>query len=137
MRRTPSLTLALVAACAGVAAAAPPAALSNVAGGLWEISGVPGAQTPVRQCITNILMLAQFEHRTRNCSRSVLKDEPNSTRINYDCGGAGFGETELDVINPRSLKISTQGISDQQPFNYVLEARRVGDCEKTGAEPRH
>ena len=136
MRRTPSLGLAIVAACVGVAAA-PPSALSKVAGGLWEISGVPGTLTPVRQCITDVLTLAQFEHRSRNCARSVLKDEPNSTRINYDCGGAGFGETQLDVITPRSLKISTQGISDQQPFNYVLQARRVGDCAKTTSSIHH
>lgn len=126
-----------IAAPAALAVAAPPSALSRVASGLWEITGAPGTQAPVRQCITDIMTLAQYEHRTRTCSRSVLKDDPNSTRINYDCGGAGFGESRVDVITPRSLQISTQGISDQQPFNYVLEARRVGDCAKPASSIHH
>jgi hypothetical protein len=126
-----------ISAPATLLAAAPPSALSQVAGGLWEISGAPGTDAPVRQCVTDILTLAQFEHRTRNCTRSVLKDGENSTSINYDCGGAGFGESEVEVITPRSLRISTQGISDQQPFNYVLQARRVGDCAKTNSPIHH
>ena len=81
--------------------------------------------------------LAQFEHRGQNCSRSVLNDSQSSTRINYKCGAAGFGQTQVDVITPRSLRISTQGISDQLPFNYVIQAHRVGDCDKSLSTPRH
>jgi hypothetical protein len=117
--------------------AAQPSALANVAGGLWEISGAPGMHAPVRQCVGNVLALAQYEHRGRNCSRSVISDNGSATKINYKCGPAGFGETELEVITPRSLRISTQGISDQQPFNYVLQARRVGECTKAPASAPH
>jgi hypothetical protein len=136
MRRRLILALS-IAAPAALLAAAPPSALSQVAGGVWEITGAPGTQAPFRQCITDVLTLARFEHRTRNCSQSVLSDGPSSTRINYDCGGAGFGQTKVDVITPRSLRISTQGIADQQPFNYVLQARRVGDCAKSPSAPHH
>ena len=132
-----SVILALGLALPTAASAAVPAALAKVAGGLWEISGVPGAQTPVRQCVADILALAQYEHRGKNCSRSVLSDGPSSTKITYKCGGAGFGESQIDVITPRSLRISTQGISDQLPFNYVLQARRVGDCTKTASVTHH
>ena len=117
--------------------AAQPSALANVAGGLWEISGAPGTHSPVRQCVGNVLALAQYEHRGRNCSRSVISDNGSLTKINYKCGAAGFGETEVEVITPRSLRISTQGISDQLPFNYVLQARRVGECAKTSASAPH
>ncbi len=110
--------------------AAQPSALASVAGGLWEISGAPGTHGPVRQCVGNVLALAQYEHRGRNCSRSVISDNESATKINYKCGAAGFGETEIEVITPRSLQISTQGISDQLPFNYVLQARRIGECTK-------
>ena len=135
MRRLVILAGAAVPAAA--LAATPPSALAQVAGGLWEVSGVPGAQAPVRQCFTDVLTFAQFEHRTRNCSRTVLSDKDGSTVINYRCGPSNFGQSEIDVITPRSLRIATQGISDQLPFNYVLQARRVGDCAKSPSSPRH
>jgi len=125
------------AVCAGGAHAGPPAALTQVAGGLWEISGVPGTQAPVRQCVADIMALSQYEHRGRNCARKVLSNGERSTLINYTCGSADFGQSQIDVITPRSLRISTQGISDQLPFNYVLQARRVGDCTKSASVTHH
>jgi hypothetical protein len=126
-----------IAVPAAAFAAAVPSALAQVAGGVWEISGAPGSQAPIRQCFADVLTLAQFEHRTRNCTRTVLSNEGSSTVINYSCGPANFGHSEIDVITPRSLRISTQGISDQLPFNYVIQARRVGDCDKNASPPRH
>lgn len=117
--------------------AAPPSALAQVAAGVWEVSGAPGSQEPIRQCFPDVLTLAQFEHRGRTCSRTVLSDSGSSTVINYSCGPADFGRSEIKVITPRALSISTQGISDQLPFNYVIQARRVGDCGKTASPPRH
>jgi len=128
---------AAIALPAAVLAATIPSALSNVAGGLWEVSGAPGSQAPVRQCFSDILTLAQFEHRNRNCSRTVLADKGGSVTINYRCGPSDFGQSEMDVITPRSLRIATQGISGQLPFNYVIQARRVGDCEKSASSQRH
>jgi hypothetical protein len=122
---------------AAALAAAQPWALAQVSGGVWEVSGVPGTSGPVRQCVADVLTLAQFEHRGRNCTRSVLSNRPSSTVITYNCGGAGFGQSEVDVITPRSLRISTQGISDQLPFNYVIQAHRVGECTKFPASSRH
>jgi hypothetical protein len=135
MRR--SVILAIVIAVPAALAATPPTALAKVAGGMWEISGMPGAKKPVRQCIANVLALAQFEHRSKACTANVIANGERTTRITYDCGGAGFGQSEVDVITPRSLKIATQGISDQQPFNYVIQAHRVGECEKSPATPSH
>jgi len=133
-----SLILAFITVLpATILVAAQPSARANVAGGLWEISGAPGTHAPVRQCVGNVLALAKYEHRGRNCSRSVISDNGSSTKINYKCGAAGFGETEVEVITPRSLRISTQGISDQLPFNYVLQARRLGECTKAPASAPH
>jgi hypothetical protein len=136
MRRRPILVGAIVLPAAALSAA-PPAALSQVAAGVWEISGAPGSKQAVRQCFADVLTLAQFEHRGRSCSRTVLSDSAGSAVINYSCGPANFGRSEIDVITPRSLRISTQGISDQQPFNYVIQARRIGDCVKSPSSPRH
>ena len=63
----------------------------------------------------------------------MISDRGNSIVIQYGCGPAGFGRTKIDVLTPRSLRISTQGISDGLPFNYVLQARRIGDCAKSAS----
>jgi hypothetical protein len=137
MKRPLILALAALVPAAAAIAAAQPAALAKVAGGMWEVSGAPGATAPIRQCVADIASLAQFEHRGRNCTRSVISDHGNSTLISYKCGTGDFGQSQVDVLTPRSLRISTQGISEQLPFNYVLQARRIGDCEKSPAPPRH
>ncbi|MGN6848079.1 MAG: DUF3617 domain-containing protein [Sphingomicrobium sp.] len=126
-----------VTAALALIAAARPVALADTQPGLWEISGAPGARTPLRQCVRDIAALARFEHRSNLCTAKVLKDGHSSTVIDYSCGAAGFGHSEIDVITPRALRISTQGISDGLPFNYVLQARRIDDCPKSTAFTHH
>lgn len=128
---------AAVAAVPILIAAGRPAALAQTQPGLWEISGAPGVRLPIRQCLTDMVILARFEHRARTCTATVVKDDGTTTAIDYSCGGAGFGHSQIDVLTPRSLRISTQGISDGLPFNYVLQARRVDDCQKTTVPPGH
>jgi hypothetical protein len=131
------ILVATIAVAPVLIGATRPAALAQVSGGLWEIDGVPGAKSPLRQCIADVVNLARFEHRGRNCAQSVIADHPGSVLIEYKCGAAGFGRSQIDVITPRSLRINTQGISDNLPFNYVLQARRVGDCPKNASSTRH
>ncbi len=126
-----------VGAALTLVADAHPSALSQAQPGLWEISGVAASRSPIRQCVTDVAMLARFEHRASACTATVLKDDGASTAIDYSCGGAGFGHSHIDVITPRSLRISTQGISAGLPFNYVLQARRVDDCPNATAWLRH
>jgi hypothetical protein len=104
------------------------AALAQTAGGMWEITGAPGEKAPLRQCVADPAALAQFEHRGKACTRVVIRDSGTESVIHYTCAGGGFGDSKLTVITPRSLKIETQGIAGDGPFNYVLQARRVGDC---------
>jgi hypothetical protein len=140
MRRGATLSLAAAGLFGGatmVIAAAQPSALAQAQPGLWEISGAPGSSVPVRQCVGEIATLARFEHRGSSCSATVLKNGGSSTAIDYSCGGAGFGHSQIDVITPRSLRISTQGISGGLPFNYVLQAHRVDDCPKSTLVTRH
>ncbi len=133
--------IALLAAGAGgvltLAAAQTPVALRATSPGLWEITGVPGVKAPVRQCVADPAALAQFEHRGKSCSRSVITDGPSSTVIHYNCPAGEFGESRLTVITPRSLRIETQGISHNLPFNYVIQARRVGDCPGAATAAAH
>jgi hypothetical protein len=136
MRRS-AILAAAIAVAPVLSGATRPAALAQVSGGLWEVDGVPGAKSPVRQCLANVAILARFEHRGRNCAQTVIADRPGSALIEYKCGAAGFGRSQIDVITPRSLRIDTQGISDNLPFHYVLQARRVGDCRKNASSTRH
>jgi hypothetical protein len=121
--------------CAGVAAvlllaaATRPAALAQTSPGLWEISGLPNAGTAVRQCVADTAALASVEHRGHNCTQLVIKDSPSWAEIHYTCANGGFGRSKLTLITPRSLRIETQGISANYPFNYVIQARRIGDCQ--------
>jgi hypothetical protein len=134
------LILAASAGSAAVlllAAAQQPSALAETKPGLWEIGGIPGTKVAPQECISDVLMLARYEHRRANCTTKVLTDKGSSTVIEYSCAGGGFGHSQVDVLTPRSLRISTQGISDSLPFNYVLQARRVGDCPSHASASRH
>jgi hypothetical protein len=119
---------AAILATALIAAGPRPAALANAAPGQWEIAGLPGAKAPARQCISDPIALSQFEHGGRNCNRTIISDSPSSAVVEYNCKAAGFGRSKMTVITPRSLRIETQGISEGLPFNYVMQARRIGDC---------
>ena len=110
-----------------LAAAAQPAALARTSAGLWEVAGQPGMAAQ-KLCLADLAMLAQHEHRTASCTRVVIRDLPSVTEIHYTCSGGGFGRTKMTVITPRSLRVETQGIASNFPFNYVLQARRLGDC---------
>jgi hypothetical protein len=107
-----------------------PAALAESSGGLWEISGAPDGKGLQRLCVGDTAVLAQFEHRAQMCTRLVISDTPPSAVIHYTCAGGGFGRSKMTLITPRSIRIETQGISDNLPFNYVIQARRVGDCPR-------
>ena len=131
------LAVAGITAALVLTGAQRPAALGDVAPGLWEISGVPGMKAPARECFTDMAILARYEHKSRSCAIKLISDGPSSAIFDYSCGGAGFGHTRVDVITPRSLRIETQGVSDRLPFSYLLQARRMGDCPATASAARH
>ena len=120
--------LRLVSVFSGIAlaAAVSPSALSNAQGGLWEVAR--NGSAPVRLCLANPVALAQFEHRGANCSRTVIRDGDTTATIHYTCAGGNFGQSDLTLVTPRSLRVTTQGISANAPFKYTFQARRVGDC---------
>lgn len=109
-----------------LAGASPPSMLTVAEPGLWQIER-SGAQ-PRRLCVAQSAALAQLEHSGRACTRVVIRESATAATVHYTCSGAGFGESEMTLITPRSLRIQTQGISGGAPFNYVVQARRVGSC---------
>lgn len=109
-------------------AAAQPSILARAGGGLWELSGGPAGARQSRQCIGNPALLAQIEHRARDCSRTVIRDLQSSAIVQYSCPDGGFGRSSITMITPRSFRVETQGISKGAPFHYVVQARRIGKC---------
>ncbi len=126
-RRIASLGLA-AAALALIGAAGQPRALASTSAGLWEISGIPGVNGPMRRCVSRTAALAAVEHRGQPCASALISDEGRSAVIHYSCRGGGFGQSRMTVITPRSLRIETQGITGGGPFNYTVQARRAGNC---------
>src|SRR5689334_24465270 len=124
-----------VGAVVVLGAAQRPAALAPTSGGVWEVSGAPGARGPAKLCVADPAYLAQFEHRGRQCTRVVVSDSAPTTVIRYTCVAGGFGQSRMTLITPRSIRIETQGISDGLPFNYVIQARHVGECPVAVAKP--
>jgi hypothetical protein len=124
LRNRSSLVTALGAFA--LLAAASPVALSQVQGGEWEVARSGSA--PLKLCLSNAAELAQLEHRGARCTRTVLREAGSTTRISYTCAGGGFGESNLTLVTPRSLRVETQGISANAPFKYKFQARRIGDC---------
>jgi hypothetical protein len=115
-----------LAALAVSAATLPPVIGSSA--GLWEVSKSATGANAERRCVPQAAALAQWEHRRGQCTRVVISTTASEAVIHYTCAGGGFGQSKLKVITPRTLRIETQGISGGLPFNYVLHARRVGDC---------
>lgn len=126
------VTLAGAAAIAALSAVAMagPRALAAASGGEWEVSRDArgsGAQT---RCLAEPVLLGQWEHRGQRCERTILSDEGSKAIIDYRCGDGGFGHSEITLLTPRTLRVATQGIAADGPFNYVLHARRVGNCPR-------
>lgn len=115
------MSVALLTAARG------PGALAKVSPGLWEISRVPGGPRS-RRCVADTMQLARIEHARQSCTQVVITDEPTRAVVHYTCPKGGFGRTQIDLVTPRSLRIETQGISGNMPFNYLVQARRVGSC---------
>lgn len=125
--KTKLTLIGLTAAAFALMAAALPAIIAD-SGGLWEVSRSATGANAERRCVPSAQVLAQWEHRQLPCTRTVVTATATEAVINYTCPGGSFGRSMLKVITPRTLRIETQGISDGFPFNYVLHARRIGEC---------
>jgi hypothetical protein len=124
--RTTSRVTGAALVLLALTAAGRPAVFWQATGGLWEISRSDGGRRNV--CIPDPLLLAQYEHMKSRCSRDVIRDLRGRAEISYSCAGGGFGQSKVEQLTPRSLRIETQGISGDAPFHYVLQARRIGEC---------
>jgi len=118
----------LGALCLLSVAAAGPRALGPASGGVWQVARSAKGAPEQALCVAEPILLGQWEHRGGQCRRVILSDRGDKAVIDYTCADGGFGRSEITLLTPRTLRIATQGISAGAPFNYVLHARRVGNC---------
>ena len=135
MRIKSALRIIAYALClsSGVAHAdvanAPLTALSEIQPGMWQLRelGTPGA-TPKPMCIANTYALMQLRHAGATCTRLVIKNSKDDAVVQYSCPHAGYGRTSLHVETTELVRIDTQGIANNEPFEVSMEGRRSGDC---------
>jgi hypothetical protein len=119
----------VTAPAAPTAAGAAPmslAALKPLETGLWQLD-VKG-RAPRQLCVVDPVNLVQIEHDQAGCSRFVIANDPKVSTVHYSCQRTGWGRTTVRVETPRTVVIQTQGISRNAPFDYTVEARRIGAC---------
>ncbi len=101
--------------------------LAMVGPGEWEI-GKSASGAGERTCLRDPALLMQWEHRARQCTRTIVNTSLDRAEVYYSCAGGDFGTSRVQVLTPRSIKVNTQGIADGLPFGYVIHARRIGNC---------
>lgn len=103
--------------------------LASLERGLWQLRDLE--TNAVRRqtiCLGNPRLLLQIEHRGRPCSHLLVSQDERSATVHYTCPASGYGQTLLKLETPRLAQIDTQGIVDNRPFSYRLQARRIGAC---------
>lgn len=102
-------------------------ALQRMEPGLWSLR-LRGSSASERICLADGRRLIQLRHRRLSCRQVIVADDPDELTVHYTCPGQGFGRTHLRVESARLVQVESQGIAEKQPFDFAVEARRVGDC---------
>lgn len=123
-------TLAVFAAAGFAQPARGPAipALAMIERGQWVFRPIDGGPAARNVCLSDPATLMSLRHRGQGCSRYVIENEPTRATVHYTCPGAGHGRTTIRVETPRLIRLDTQGIADDSPFDLSFEGRRTGAC---------
>lgn len=135
LRSLPRLAIAASALIAGsslagqqVSRAPELVALKGIDRGLWELRE-RGATAPSQKiCVADPIALMQVRHGGTACSRFVIDNKPSQATVHYTCPGAGHGRTTIKVETRQLVRIESQGIAGNAPFNVVYEGRRTAAC---------
>lgn len=103
------------------------AMLDRLDPGMWEVRMRDGRQAE-RICLDHGRRLIQLRHPNLTCRQFVVEDGPAAVTVHYTCPGQGSGRTHLRFESPRLVQIESTGLASRLPFDFVAEARRVGDC---------
>ncbi len=103
------------------------AMLDQLAKGRWELRFRDGSP-PESICVRNGREFIQIRHPENECSRYIIDDGPSSVSVQYTCPGHGYGLTAIRRETRSLVQIKASGLSDQQPFEFVAEGRRIAEC---------
>ena len=103
------------------------AMLDRLSPGLWEVRMRQSGEIE-RICLDNGRRLIQLRHPNLSCSQFVVEDGPAAVTVHYTCPGQGSGRTHLRFETARLAQIESTGFASRLPFDFMAEARRIGDC---------
>jgi hypothetical protein len=128
------LGLLSVTAATGAAAFAQGTDLSlleSLDRGLWQLRAVGGGNSAAaidKLCVGDPARLTQIQHGDASCTRYVVRSTPNSVTVSYTCNGQGQGLTTIRKESAKLIHIQSQGIRNNSPFSFSVEARRARAC---------
>ena len=129
-----AIGLLSVSAAAGATAFAQGTDLSlleSLDRGLWQLRSVGCGNSRVaidKLCVGDPARLTQIQHGDTPCSRYVIRSTPNSVTVSYNCRGQGQGLTTIRRESGKLIHIQSQGIQNNAPFSFSVEARKSGTC---------
>lgn len=110
---------------------APLAMLDQIEPGQWELRQRDASNgVAERLCLRDGRAFIQLRHPQQQCERFVVSDQPGDVVVQYTCHGRGYGRTHVRKESGRIVHIESQGIAGGLPFNFVAEARRIGECAR-------
>lgn len=125
-----TVSAALLAAGLLGGAAADPVrnALAGIRPGEWRLRALDGSAPAEMLCVADPSVLIQLRHPHASCTRFVIESEPGLATVHYTCPRAGYGRTTIKVETSGLIRIDSQGIAANEPFETALEGRRIGEC---------
>jgi hypothetical protein len=102
--------------------------LDQLEAGRWELRLREAGGGVERMCLRDGRSFIQLRHPHEQCESYVVSDLPSDVTIQYTCRGKGYGRTHIRKESGRVFHIEAQGIASGLPFNFVAEARRIGEC---------
>ncbi len=132
-----SITIALVGAIMFLLPIAPSNAqedsqfLSTLQNGLWQFSDrSKGNEVVDAICVGNVARMIQIKHKNDSCTLKMIGNSLDTVTYDYSCGGKGKGRTTIRKETNQLVQIRSQGVRAGQLFNFKLEARHAGACQK-------
>jgi hypothetical protein len=124
-----------VALLGGAANAPAIQAFGRIQPGAWVLHAFDGSVADQKLCIDDAYDLIQLRHPGASCSRFILTNDPTTATVHYTCNGAGYGRTTIKVETGQLIRLESQGLANQSPFQLALEGRRSGTCEAPRGGP--
>lgn len=103
--------------------------LASLKLGLWQITDRSSGKVVDKICVRDRNQLLQLRHSGPLCKRKLLRADGDEGYVYYDCGSdKGHGYTTLKTENSGLAQISSQGLFNNAPFLFNVEARYIGSC---------